>query len=446
MATTRIFSNPRPQFRKDDGTVNSNGRLYFRVPGANTTTLKNVYSDSALTIPYSNPVILDSVGRAPTIYLDGDYNVQETTSGGSQLWRVDNYQPVAFEGQYNQWSASLTYAVNDIVQYTNGKYYVSLQSSNLGRVPSGNTVYWSEVFFITVYNASETYGIDDVVYYSGKLYTSLQASNIGNTPSTSFASWNVAFKGQFNQWSSSLTYDANDIVRYTNEKYYVSLQASNTGQIPVSAPLFWSEVFFLTVYNSSDTYGVNEVVYYDGNLYKSLQASNTGNTPDTSFTFWKRPGISVPPISGYQGYVISYVRSGAAYSSFNISSNIASDGIADTIGPTGSGADHIWTALDSLPANAVGVRLSVEAQASRTTGVSDTYSVIANIGESGVTNPAVAAVLGYGSVSEPSRGASINNVEVIVDADGVFSASWTNDNVDTSLIVIYLTGFLVEEL
>lgn len=191
MATTRIFSNPRPQFRKDDGTVNSNGRLYFRTPGANSTTLKSVYSDVDLTIPYTNPVILDSNGRAPTIYLDGDYNIQETTSSGAQLWRVDNYQPVTFEGQFNAWSASLSYAVNDVVQYTNGKYYVSLQSGNLGQTPPSATTYWSEVFFLTVYNASTEYETSSVVYYDGNIWTSYDGPHTGITPGTDETKWRL---------------------------------------------------------------------------------------------------------------------------------------------------------------------------------------------------------------------------------------------------------------
>jgi hypothetical protein len=192
MATTRIFSNPRPQFRKDDGSVNSNGRLYFRTPGAGSTTLKSVYSDAALSIPYTNPVILDANGRAPTIYLNGDYNVQETTSTGAQLWRVDNYQPVAFEGQYNAWSASLTYAVNDIVQYANGKYYVSLQSGNVGQTPSSATTYWSEVFFLTVYNASVSYATSSVVYYDGGLWTAYDGPHSGVTPGTDETKWRLS--------------------------------------------------------------------------------------------------------------------------------------------------------------------------------------------------------------------------------------------------------------
>lgn len=348
--TTRVFTDPRSQHFKSDGvSINSSGKLYFREPGSGSTTLKSVYSDKGLTTPLINPVILDANGRAPTIFMNGDYNIQMTDSADVQIWRVDYYEPPTVDGQFDAWDSTLTYAVNDYVRYTNGLYYISLQSGN-------------------------------------------------------------------------------------------------TGNVPNSSPAYWSQAFFLTVYNSSTTYAADDVVYYDGNIYTSLQGSNTGNTPDTSTSYWKRPGVSVPAVSGYQGYVINYIRSGGAFSSFNVAGNVTDGGLQETIGPTGSGADHIWTALDSLPTNAVGLRIHASATATRTTGSSDTYSVFLGVTESGVTNPVTCSILGYGSSTEPSRGAAVNEVEVLVDANNVFSATWQTDNVDTSTGVIYLTGFLVEEL
>ena len=94
---SRIYSDPRPQYFKEDGiTVNSNGKLYFWQPGPSTTTPKPVYSDIALTIDLTNPVNLDANGRAPAMYLNGDYNVQHvevTATGEVQIWRVDYYEP-----------------------------------------------------------------------------------------------------------------------------------------------------------------------------------------------------------------------------------------------------------------------------------------------------------------------------------------------------------------
>ena len=189
MSTTRVFTNPQESYTLDDGaTVNSSGKLYFREPGPSSTTLKTVYSDKNLTVPLINPVILDAGGKAPPIYLDGDYNVQLTTSADVQVWRVDNYQPPTVEGQFDAWDSSLTYAVNDYIRYTDGKYYVSLVSGNVGNTPSSSPSWWSEVFFLTVYNASETYASGAIVYYSGQLWEARSATT-GTTPGTDDSIW-----------------------------------------------------------------------------------------------------------------------------------------------------------------------------------------------------------------------------------------------------------------
>ena len=189
MSTARVFTNPKDSYKQGDGvTVNSSGKLYFREPGVGSTTLKAVYSDKALTIPLINPVILDSGGRAPDIFLNGDYNIQHTTSADVQIWRVNNYQPPVVDGQFDAWDASLTFAVNDYVRYTDNLYYVSLASGNVGNVPSTSPTYWSQVFFLTVYNATDTYASGAIVFYSGSLWESRSGST-GITPGTDETYW-----------------------------------------------------------------------------------------------------------------------------------------------------------------------------------------------------------------------------------------------------------------
>ncbi|MDO9334927.1 MAG: hypothetical protein Q7T61_00870 [Caulobacter sp.] len=51
-----------------NGAPISGAKAYFYLTG--TTTLENVYADNALTTPLSNPVIADSAGRFPPIFLD----------------------------------------------------------------------------------------------------------------------------------------------------------------------------------------------------------------------------------------------------------------------------------------------------------------------------------------------------------------------------------------
>ncbi|MDT3468916.1 hypothetical protein [Stenotrophomonas maltophilia] len=64
------------------------GFLTFYLQG--TTTPKGTWSDSALTIPNTNPVPLDSSGRANVnIWLSGAYTVRLTDSLGAVIWVRD---------------------------------------------------------------------------------------------------------------------------------------------------------------------------------------------------------------------------------------------------------------------------------------------------------------------------------------------------------------------
>ena len=42
--------------------------------------------------------------------------------------------------------------------------------------------------------------------------------------------------------------------------YYVSIQASNTGNDPTSSAAYWTEIKFIRVWNTNETYVVDDVV------------------------------------------------------------------------------------------------------------------------------------------------------------------------------------------
>jgi hypothetical protein len=66
----------------------------------NHTQQKAIYSDPAGTIPYSNPVILDSAGRIGPIYFadDAPYYITVTDASSLLIFEVDNYSPPASGG------------------------------------------------------------------------------------------------------------------------------------------------------------------------------------------------------------------------------------------------------------------------------------------------------------------------------------------------------------
>lgn len=87
MAGTAIPFGDVPQVY-DNGSPLSGGKVYFYVPG--TSTLRTPYSDTALSVPTTNPVLLNSAGwPATNVYLDSslayDYIIK-SADDAETLW------------------------------------------------------------------------------------------------------------------------------------------------------------------------------------------------------------------------------------------------------------------------------------------------------------------------------------------------------------------------
>lgn len=77
---------------KDDSSPNSGGKAYFYEPG--TATAKTTYSDSALSVANTNPVIFDTAGRA-SIYFEGNADLKIYDSLDVLIFTQPNVNPVA---------------------------------------------------------------------------------------------------------------------------------------------------------------------------------------------------------------------------------------------------------------------------------------------------------------------------------------------------------------
>jgi Pectate lyase superfamily protein/Right handed beta helix region len=82
-----------PIFRQfDNAGIPAAGALLFTY-SAGSTTPKTTYSDSAGSVPNTNPVVLDSTGSAVVRLGTGAYNfVLKDSSGVTTLWSADQYQ------------------------------------------------------------------------------------------------------------------------------------------------------------------------------------------------------------------------------------------------------------------------------------------------------------------------------------------------------------------
>lgn len=80
---TALLPNARQQFCDGNGQPLAAGSVYFYEVG--TTTPKATYQDQALGTPNSNPVILDSAGRA-TIWGSGNYRQVLYDANSVLIW------------------------------------------------------------------------------------------------------------------------------------------------------------------------------------------------------------------------------------------------------------------------------------------------------------------------------------------------------------------------
>lgn len=179
---TSRFIDPIPQYTNDAGEPIAGGKLYFYDSG--TTDFRNTYSDSGLTIANANPVILDSAGRPPNIFLQGNYKLVITDENDVQITERDPVSGSSTAAEYSDWSPLTSYSINNIVRGSDNEYYVSITNNNLGNDPTSTATDWSLIVGVVDWNTNETYNLDDVVRRNGILYRSTANSNTGNAPET----------------------------------------------------------------------------------------------------------------------------------------------------------------------------------------------------------------------------------------------------------------------
>lgn len=177
---TSRFIDPIPQYTNDAGEPLAGGKLYFYDSG--TTDFRNTYSDAGLTTANANPVILDSAGRPPSIFLQGNYKLVVTDSNDVQLSERDPVSGSSTAGEYTDWSITTTYSLNQSVRGSDNEYYISITNSNLGNDPTSSAANWSKIVGIVEWNTNETYALNDTARYNGLLYRSTANSNLGSQP------------------------------------------------------------------------------------------------------------------------------------------------------------------------------------------------------------------------------------------------------------------------
>ena len=188
------YTNPRPQLFDSSGDPLISGKLFYYESG--TSTPKTTYADINLTIPNAHPVVLTADGRVPNIFFDGAARNVLTNNADAQLWDVDPVGDSTLGGNFEQWVPSISYALNDIVEGSDGNFYKSFTSGNLGNDPTTTPTAWQEIDFINTWNTNVSYSAGDTVKASDNLfYSSNTNNNQGNDPTTDAVNWSSAFDG-----------------------------------------------------------------------------------------------------------------------------------------------------------------------------------------------------------------------------------------------------------
>lgn len=140
---TRL-SNPAPQYfyNGTPAAPLAGGKMYFYEVGESLTP-KNTYADNGLTTANSNPVILSSSGVLPNVFLDGSYRVILKDKNGVQQWDRDSINAI-IDLAFADYDPTFDYGVGgtNIVYASNGIYYISIQTPNIGNSPSTSPAYW----------------------------------------------------------------------------------------------------------------------------------------------------------------------------------------------------------------------------------------------------------------------------------------------------------------
>lgn len=177
-------------------------KLYFYRTG--TSTAATVYTNIALTIAHSNPVVADSSGYFAPIYIDGaagDLRVSHFTSADVLIYTIDNY----LAGYGSTDSININAANNPLIQLVqsgaaSGKknWYIQAEAEQL-KLSAVNDAFSVEGDFMTVSRSgttatlinfattSLTYNTAPVLTGNGATKTSVESRNTTTTLATDSA-------------------------------------------------------------------------------------------------------------------------------------------------------------------------------------------------------------------------------------------------------------------
>lgn len=146
MTSLERFTDPQIRPFGVNITTLPGAKLYFFV--ANSSTPAVTYSDKQGTIPNSNPVVADSNGIFPPIFIENKlYRVTLTDRKNlvQPGYPLDNIGQDTITVPFGPWKSSYTYSSGEIVTGSDGNWYSSAVNNNLGHDPVTTTGFWDSI-------------------------------------------------------------------------------------------------------------------------------------------------------------------------------------------------------------------------------------------------------------------------------------------------------------
>lgn len=124
-----------------------NGQMFYFESGTNT--IKTTFADVSEIISNPNPVLLDAGGREPNIFFSGSAKQILKTAAGVQVFERDPVGGQSQLGNFSDYDNGVIYGINDIIEATDGNFYLSLSNGNQGNDPTDDDdTDWEQIQFL----------------------------------------------------------------------------------------------------------------------------------------------------------------------------------------------------------------------------------------------------------------------------------------------------------
>jgi len=143
-----------------------------------------------------------------------------------------NWAEIDFTPYGTDWLAARTFEKTDVVRLS-GLYYLSLIAANKGNSPDSNPALWEKLDVALLWDTTVTYAVSEIVEGSdGNTYRGITAANQGNDPTSSSANWEQVKLRRV--WNAAITYGLGDQANGSDGMLYHSLIASNLNNNPTT--------------------------------------------------------------------------------------------------------------------------------------------------------------------------------------------------------------------